>query len=133
MDVAMKTGAVLQQAGILTAFHTDDWITDSRLFLRSAGLAVRGGMPRDKALEGLTIAGARLLKLDDRIGTLERGKDADFIVLSGDPLSVYTRVEQTWVDGRKVFDLSNPQDRLYAVGGFGASRGEVVHADQEDE
>ena len=133
MDVAMKTGAMLQQAGVLTAFHTDDWITDSRLFLRSAGLAVRGGMPRDKALEGLTIAGARLLKLENRIGTLEPGKDADFIVLSGDPLSVYTRVEQTWIEGRKVFDLSNPQDRLYAVGGYGASRGEVLHADQEDQ
>jgi imidazolonepropionase-like amidohydrolase len=133
LDVAMKTGAVLQEAGVLTAFHTDDWITDSRLFMRSAGLAVRAGMPRGKALEGLTIAGARLLKLDERIGTLEQGKDADFIVLSGDPLSVYTRVEQTWVEGRKVFDLSNPQDRLYAVGGYGASRGELLHTDQEGE
>jgi imidazolonepropionase-like amidohydrolase len=133
MDVAMKTGAVLQEAGVLTAFHTDDWITDSRLFLRSGGLAVRAGMPRDKALEALTIAGARLLKLDDRIGTLETGKDADFVVLSGDPLSVYTRVEQTWVEGRKVFDLSSPEDRLYAVGGYGASRGELLHADLEGE
>jgi imidazolonepropionase-like amidohydrolase len=133
MDVAMKTGAVLQEAGVLTAFHTDDWITDSRLFLRSGGLAVRAGMPRDKALEALTIAGARLLKLDERIGTLETGKDADFVVLSGDPLSVYTRVEQTWVEGRKVFDLSSPEDRLYAVGGYGASRGELLHADLEGE
>ena len=46
---------------------------------------------------------------------VETGKDADFIVLSGDPLSVYTHVEQTWVEGRKVFDLSIPEDRLAAA------------------
>jgi cytosine/adenosine deaminase-related metal-dependent hydrolase len=81
-------------------------------------------MTRDKALEALTVAGARMLKLDSRVGTLEAGKDADFVVLSGDPLSVYSRVEQTWVEGRKVFDLSDPGDRLIALGGYGATRGE---------
>ena len=133
VDLAMTTGAALEKAGALVAFHTDDWITDSRHFLRSAGLAVRAGMSREKALEALTINGARLLKLEDRIGSLAPGKDADFIVLSGDPLSVYTRVEQTWVEGRKVFDLSNPEDHLYAVGGYGATRGETMHADEEEQ
>jgi len=133
MDLAFKTGAVLEKAGVLTAFHTDDYITDSRLFLRSAGLAVRGGMSRDKALYALTMAGARILRLDSRIGSLEPGKDADFVVLSGDPLSVYTRVEQTWVEGRKVFDLSLPADHLIAVGGENANRGEAIHTDEEDD
>ena len=133
IDVAMDTGAVLDKAGVLTAFHTDDWITDSRLFLRSAALAVRAGMPRDRALYALTMAGARMLQLDDRVGTLEAGKDADFIVLSGDPLSVYTRVEQTWVEGSKVFDLTNPDDHLHAVGGYGANRGEGWVAHEEEQ
>ena len=52
---------------------------------------------------------------------------ADFAVLSGDPFSVWTRVEPTWVEGRKVFDLSDPGDALYAEGGPGASRGQVFH------
>ena len=77
-------------------------------------------MSREKALEALTLAGARMLDLGDRVGSLEPGKDADFIVLSGDPLSVYTQVEQTWIEGMKVFDLSDPKDRLYALGGAGA-------------
>ena len=133
MDLALRTGAVLEKAGVLTGFHTDDYITDSRLFIRSAGIAVRGGMSRDKALYALTMAGARMLRLDTRIGSLEPGKDADFLVLSGDPLSVYTRIEQTWVEGRKRFDLSRPDDHLVAVGGDGAGRGERLHADDEED
>ena len=46
---------------------------------------------------------------------------ADFVLLSGDPFSVYTRVLQTWVDGAKVFDLADPRDKLLAAGGYGAS------------
>lgn len=119
-DLDWSTPVALERAGALVGLHTDDGITDSRLFLRSAALAVRAGMTREGALAALTLANARLLGLEARIGSLEPGKDADFIVLSGDPLSVYTRVEQTWIDGKSVFDLANPQDRLYAVGGPGA-------------
>ena len=124
-DVAWRSGAVLEAAGVLVAFHTDDPITDSRLFLRSAALAVRAGMSRKGALEGLTRAGAKMLDLESRIGTLEVGKDADFVILSGDPLSVYTKPHQTWVEGEQVFDFNDPDDRLYATGGWGAGDPEV--------
>ena len=133
VDVAFKTGGVLEKAGVNVGFHTDDYITDSRLFLRSAGVAVRAGMSRDKALYGLTMAGARMLELDSRVGTLEAGKDADFIVLSGDPLSVYTHVEQTWVEGMKVFDRADAADRKIATGGYGVLRDEAMHLDGEGE
>ena len=122
MDMSLATGAVLEAAGVPCAFHTDDPVTDSRLFLRSAALAVRAGMSREKALEALTIAGARMLDLDARVGSLEPGKDADLVILSGDPFSVRTKVLQTWVEGRKVFDRDDPEDRLFAVGGYGAGR-----------
>ncbi|MDX1430349.1 MAG: amidohydrolase family protein [Rhodothermales bacterium] len=117
-ELSFETGAALEAAGVTVAFHTDDYITDSRLFLRSAAFGVRGGMSRQKALESVTIAGATMLGLDDRVGSLEPGKDADFVILSGDPLSVYTKVEQTWIDGVKVFDLDNADDRAYALGGY---------------
>jgi imidazolonepropionase-like amidohydrolase len=119
-DADWRTPAILEKAGVLVGFHTDDPITDSRLFVRSAALAVRAGMTRKGALEALTIANAKILGLDARVGSLEAGKDADFILLSGDPLSVYSHVEETWVEGKKVFDRSNPADHLYAVGGVGA-------------
>lgn len=119
-DASMKTGAVLEKAGVVTGFHTDDWITDSRLFRRSAALAVRAGMSRPAALRALTLAGAEMLGLEKRIGSLAAGKDADFVILQGDPMSVYCQTLETWVDGQKVFDRNDPADRLYTVGGYGA-------------
>jgi len=134
-DLLWKNGAALEKAGVLVGFHTDDNITDSRLFLRSAGLAVRAGMSREKALYALTLAGARILSLDQRLGSIEPGKDADLVVLSGDPLSYKTHVLETWVEGQKVFDRSDPKDRLYATGGYGASHDQspFAHTDGDDE
>jgi imidazolonepropionase-like amidohydrolase len=127
--MSMATGAILDRAGVLVGFHTDDYITDSRLFLRSAALAVRAGMPRDKALYAMTMANAIMLDVQDRVGSLQTGKDADFIILSGDPLSVYTHVLETYIEGKRVFDRNDPNDRLYATGGYGAGRGEMLDLD----
>jgi len=126
-DMSLATGAILEREGVPVAFHTDDPVTDSRLFFRAAALAVRAGMTREKALEALTLAGARMLELEGRIGSLEPGKDGDVIVLSGDPLALRTKVLQTWVEGVKVFDRDDPDDRLFAVGGYGASRDQFAH------
>lgn len=133
LEFSNTNGRVLEQAGVLTAFHTDDGITDSRFFLRSAGFGVRAGMSRERALEAMTIAGARMMGVEDRVGTLESGKDADFIVLSGDPLSIYSHVEQTWVEGSKVFDRANPEDRMFAVGGPNVFDGAATHAHEGEE
>ncbi|NKI34389.1 amidohydrolase family protein [Wenzhouxiangella sp. XN79A] len=115
-----RSAPALEQAGASVAFHTDDWITDSRYFLRMAAFGVRAGMTRETALRALTLAGAEMLDLDDRIGSLTPGKDADFVILSGDPFSVYTRVLETWVEGEKRFDLDDPDDRAIAEGGANA-------------
>lgn len=130
MNLSLSTGAVLEKAGVGVGFHTDDGITDSRLFIRSAALMVREGMSRNKAIEALTLAGARMLDLSSRIGSLEKGKDADFIILNGDPFSVYTKLEQTWVEGQKRWDITNPADKAFLLGGYGVysnDRGEFHH------
>ncbi len=119
MNADYRTGAALERAGAQVGFHTDDGISDSRFFLRQAAVAVRAGMSREAALRAMTIENARMMDLGDRVGSLEVGKDADFIVLSGDPLSAYTRVEESWIEGIRVFDLDDPIDRAYAVGGYG--------------
>lgn len=132
-DYSLTSGAALERAGAQVAIHTDDGITDSRFFLRSAALGVRTGMSRQKALEALTLSGARMLGLEGRVGSLERGKDADFVLLSGDPFSVYTHVEQTWIEGKRVFDRSDPVQRQYAVGGPDVFRGGSMHLHEGEE
>jgi imidazolonepropionase-like amidohydrolase len=122
VDLLPENGVALERVGAIVGYHTDDGITDSRLFLRSAALGVRAGMSLAKALEAMTLAGAQMLDLEKRVGSLKPGKDADFIILSGDPLSVYTHVEQTWVEGKKVYDRSNPEDKKYATGGYDVFR-----------
>lgn len=120
VDLKMDNAAILEREGVLVSIHSDDPIVDSRMMLREGALAVRGGMSRDGALRALTINGARQMRLDARVGSLEAGKDADFIVLDGDPLSIYTHVLETWVEGTKLFDRNRPEDLLMATGGFGA-------------
>ncbi len=120
INLVAENAPALEKAGARVAFHTDDYITDSRLFLRMAAMGVRAGMSRETALRAMTLEPAIMLDMGDRIGSLDRGKDADFVILSGDPLSVYTRVLETWVEGKKVFDLEDPDDKLIAEGGYGA-------------
>ncbi len=117
-NIRWENASALADAGADIGFHTDDPITDSRLFLRMGAFGMRAGMDEAAALEALTLAGARMMGLEDRIGSLEEGKDADFIVLSGEPFSVYTLVEETWVDGERVFDRSDEEDARYATGGY---------------
>jgi len=124
--IDFENAPALERAGANVGFHTDDYITDSRLFLRMAAFGVRAGMSRETALRALTLAGAEMLELDDSVGTLERGKDADFVILSGDPFSVYTRVLQTWVEGNKRFDVDDPDDQAVAEGGFGVLQPSVI-------
>lgn len=120
VDLKMDNAAILERAGVLVSIHSDDPIVDSRMMLREAALAVRGGMSREGALKALTINGAKQMRLDARVGSLEVGKDADFLILDGDPLSAYSHVMETWVEGEKLFDRSRPEDLLMATGGYGA-------------
>src|SRR5262245_54182851 len=118
MGLLEENASILHKAGVKVAINTDDFITESRFFLRTGAIAVRGGLSEDTALKALTLHGAQMLHLDDRIGSLDKGKDADFVVLSGAPFSVYTRVLETYIEGEKMFDRDLHEDWTYQAGGF---------------
>jgi imidazolonepropionase-like amidohydrolase len=112
-----QAAAILTKSGVKVAVNTDDYITESRFLLRTAAITVRGGLSEDMALKSLTLWPAEMLHLDRQIGSIEAGKDADFVLLSGKPFSVYTQVLATYIDGIKVYDRASP-DANYAIGGF---------------
>jgi imidazolonepropionase-like amidohydrolase len=126
MGLLEENAAILQKAGVLVAINTDDAITESRFLLRTGAIAVRGGMSEDDALKALTINGAKIMHLDHRLGSLEAGKDADFVVLSGAPFSVYTQVLETYIEGEKMFDRSRHEDWCYQGGGFALADRQLV-------
>ena len=113
-----ECAAELTRAGIKVHVNTDDPVTESRFMLRTAAITVRGGLSPDEALKTITLNPAQALKLDHRVGSLERGKDADFVLLSGEPFSVYSRVLETYIDGKRVFALQDERDRSFQTGGF---------------
>jgi imidazolonepropionase-like amidohydrolase len=127
-----ENAAILQKAGVNVAINTDDFITESRFFLRTGAIAVRGGMPPEAALRALTLNAARMLHLEDRLGALAAGKDADFVILSGDPFSVYTHVLETYIDGKRVFNRAEQNDWKYQAGGFALPTTERVPRIPED-
>ena len=89
---------------MLTSFNSDSEELARRLNTEAAKAVRYGGVPEVDALKLVTINPARQLRIDDRVGSLEAGKDADFVVWSGHPLSSGTVCLQTWIDGRKYFD-----------------------------
>ena len=118
VDLIEECGAELASRGVKVLINTDDPITESRFLLRTVATAVRGGLDEQTALKSVTLHAAEAMHLDHRLGSLAAGKDADFVILSGPPFSVYTRVLQTFIDGQSVFNSEDEDQQRYQVGGF---------------
>ncbi|MBQ4448371.1 MAG: amidohydrolase [Clostridia bacterium] len=97
---SFKAPVTLYQNGIEFAMMTDHPVIPEQYLPICAGLSVREGLPRYEALKSITINAARITGLDDRVGSLEPGKDADIAVFDGDPLEVYTHCVMTVINGR---------------------------------
>ncbi len=93
----------LARAGVPFSIITDHPVVPIQYLNTCAALAVREGLKEDEALAGITINAARHLGLEDRVGSLEAGKDADFVIWQGDPLDSRSRVWKTFIDGQVVY------------------------------
>ncbi len=93
----------LAAAGVTIAITTDHPVVPIHFLIHQATLAVKEGLDPVTALRAVTINPARIIGVDDRIGSLSVGKDADLVIWSGDPLDVMSRAERAFVDGREIY------------------------------
>ena len=112
-DGVRANAAFLDAAGACVMMHSDGPLSGERLNLDTAiamGAGRRAGVdiPEENAIRWITLNPAKALKLDDRIGSLEPGKNADVVIWSGDPFSVYSRANQVFIDGALVYDRHDP-------------------------
>ncbi|MBK8564368.1 MAG: amidohydrolase family protein [Saprospiraceae bacterium] len=106
-------GAIMHEQGVTVAFNSDDAEMARRLNQEAAKAVRFGGVKEADALKFVTLNPAKLLHIDDQTGSLKIGKDADVVVWSDHPLSVYAKAEMTFVDGIKFFDRKD-DERLQA-------------------
>lgn len=104
-DAIPYNGALMHDVGLVTSFNSDSDELSRRMNLEAAKAVGYGGVSKEEALKFVTINPAIQLKIDKWTGSLEAGKDGDFVVWSGSPLSTLTIAEQTWIDGAKWFDI----------------------------
>jgi imidazolonepropionase-like amidohydrolase len=96
----------LAKAGVTIAITTDHPVVPINFLVHQASLAVKDGLDRENALRALTINPARIAGIDDRLGSIEPGKDADLVIWSGDPLDVLSRAVRVFVDGAEIYSYA---------------------------
>lgn len=115
-DAIPYNGAIMHNAGVTVAFNSDD-AEMSRRLNQEAGKAVKyGGVSEEDAWKFVTLNPAKLLHLDDRMGSIKVGKDADLVLWSDHPLSIYAKAEKTMIDGVVYYDASKIEAQLQADG-----------------
>lgn len=108
-------GAIMHDMGIVTAFNSDDEEMARRLNQEAGKAITYGKVPEEEALKFVTLNPAIMLHVDNRIGSLKPGKDADIVVWSADPLSIYAVAEKTYVDGIKYWDIDEDAAKQKAL------------------
>ncbi len=114
LDAIRENAAFLDEAGVCVTMHSDSPAMGQRLTVeagKAMAAGVRAGLDirPERAIRWVTSNPAKGLGLDDRIGALEAGKNADLVIWSGDPFSVYTKADQVFIDGALVFDRADPK------------------------
>ncbi len=114
-DAIPYNSSIMHNAGVVTAINSDDAEMSRRLNQEAAKSVKYGNVSEEDALKFVTLNPAKLLHLDDRVGSLKVGKDADVVLWSDHPLSVYAKAEKTIIEGVTYFDLERDKQMRKAV------------------
>ncbi len=114
-DAIPYNAAILQSQGITVAINSDDAEMSRRLNQEAAKTVKYGDMTELEAWKMVTINPAKLLHIDDRVGSIKIGKDADLVLWNNHPLSVYTKAEKTMIEGAIYFDLEKDKQQREAI------------------
>lgn len=110
-NCTFKTVGILNKAGVLVSVTTDHPVEVIQLLPISAGFAVREGLDMEEGLKAITINAAKICRVDDRLGSIEVGKDADIAIFDGNPMEVFTKTLYTIINGIIVYDSSQSEDK----------------------
>lgn len=102
-DRTNANAGILSRAGVKVAIMTDHPVIPINYLSLSAALAVKAGMEETEALKAITIYAAEIIGLADRIGSIEKGKDADLIIMNGHPLEIKTKIGHVIIDGKTAY------------------------------
>jgi adenine deaminase len=105
----------MHQRGVLVSFNSDSSDLARRMNIEAAKAVKYGGTTAEEALKFVTLNPARQLRIESRVGSLEVGKDGDFVLWSRSPLDSTTVCQQTWIEGRKYFDRDLDASRTRAL------------------
>lgn len=104
VDMTFRTNAVLNDAGVLFSITTDHPVVMIQYLPFCAGLAVKEGLPLEEGLKAITINPAKICRVDKRVGSLKKGKDADIAIFTGNPMEIFTKTLFTIIDGKIVYE-----------------------------
>ena len=106
IDAIPYNGPIMTEAGVVVAYNSDSSEVIRRLNQEAAKAVKYGGLSEEEAWKYVTLNPAKLLHIDDRVGSLKEGKDADLVLWSDNPLSIYASAEKTFIDGKIYYDSS---------------------------
>jgi len=107
IDAIPYNAALMAKKGIVVSLNSDDAELMRRLNTEAAKAMKYGGVSREDALAMVTLNPAKQLAIDNRVGSIEPGKDADIVIYDKDPLSTMSKVQKVMIDGNKYFDRDN--------------------------
>ena len=114
-DAIPYNGALMHNQGLVVAFNSDDAEMSRRLNQEAAKAVKYGNVPEVEAWKFVTLNPAKLLHIDDKVGSIKVGKDADVVLWNNNPLSIYAKAEKTLIEGVVYYDLQKDEEQRTAI------------------